>query len=377
MDITSSVVFLPETSVGRLQEALATVLNGGAKSLIMLGCDADHWAPATTDPLLTTLTAPVFGGIFPSIIHNSERVDHGTLLVGLTVPVAVSVVGGLSIHEDNLHAEVRHACTSLTAAPSLITFVDGLAKNIERFVDGLYNVLGPGPDVVGCGAGSLDFTQKPCLFTNSGLIQDAGIVVGLPFQVSRGVRHGWEVLDGPYLVTGSRGNVLETLNYRPAFDVYRDRVEKASTLRFAEHDFFSIAKTYPLGIKWLDGDLLVRDPIRLEGHALVCVGNVPENAVVYILKGQAEHLVESARTAAVEARAGYGERHSQAPSALILDCISRVLFLDGEFDQELGAIQQGLGAVRHTFGALTLGEITNTRNGPITLLNKSTVIGVF
>jgi hypothetical protein len=172
--------------------------------------------------------------------------------------------------------------------------------------------------------------------------------------------------------------VLDTLNYQPAFDVYRTSVEAASGLRFAEHDFFPIAKTYPFGIERLDGDLLVRDPIRVENRSLVCVGEVPENAMVYILKGQAVRLVDSAGAAASEARASYNTRHADgSPSAVVFDCISRVLFLDLEFDRELDAIQRGLGTLRHAFGALTLGEITNTHNGPINLLNKSTVIGVF
>jgi hypothetical protein len=323
------------------------------------------------------MPVPVFGGIFPSIIHQGHRLDRGTLVVGLADSVTVAVVSDLSARGEMLE-DIRRTCTSVATSPSLITLVDGLAKNIERFVEGLYSLIGPGRDVVGCGAGSLTFVPKPCLFTNHGLVKDAAVVIGLPFTLSRGVQHGWEILDGPYLVTGSHSHVLETLNYQPAFEVYRARVESASGLRFDDHDFFSIAKTYPFGIERLDGDLLVRDPIRVEERTLVCVGEVPENAMVYILKGQAARLVDSAGAAASEARTSYRTRQSAGtPSALVFDCISRVLFLDQEFDRELDAIQRGLGSVRHAFGALTLGEITNTRNGPINLLNKSTVIGVF
>ncbi|MFZ5862870.1 MAG: FIST signal transduction protein [Nitrospirota bacterium] len=375
---TTSVEFAHDSATYELQRCLDAVMKHGARSVLVMGCDADSWTPARVDPVLTALPIPVFGGTFPSIIHQGRRLDHGTLVVGLGERATVAVLNDLSTHGEDMDAAVRHGCAAMTGAASLITLVDGLAKHIERFVESLYSLIGPGRDIVGCGAGSLSFVQKPCLFTNHGLLQDAAVVIGLPFPVSRGVQHGWETLDGPYLVTGSRGHVLDTLNYQPAFDVYRTRVEAASGLRFAEHDFFSIAKTYPFGIERLDGDLLVRDPIRLEGNALVCVGEVPENAMVYILKGQAARLVDSAGTAASEARASYDARRSRgAPSALVFDCISRVLFLNLEFDRELEAIQHGLGDFRHAFGALTLGEIANTYNGPINLLNKSTVIGVF
>jgi hypothetical protein len=378
MQTTTSIELTADSTAEHLQRSFDAVLKSGAQSALVLGCDADAWTPERVDPVLNALPVPVFGGTFPSIIHQGRRLDRGTLVVGLSAAVTVAVVRDLSKHGEAMDAEVRRQCASITTAPSLITLVDGLAKHIERFVESLYSLIGPGRDLVGCGAGSLDFVQKPCLFTNRGLIKDAAVVIGLPFALSRGVQHGWETLDGPYLVTGSRGHVLDTLNYQPAFEVYRASVEAASGLRFADHDFFSIAKTYPFGIERLDGDLLVRDPIRVEDRSLVCVGEVPENAMVYILKGQAVRLVHSAGAAASEARASYNTRHADgSPSAVVFDCISRVLFLDLEFDRELDAIQQGLGTLRHAFGALTLGEITNTHNGPINLLNKSTVIGVF
>jgi hypothetical protein len=384
MQTTTSVEFATNSAIDHLQRCFDAALKNGAHSVLVPGCDADSWTPDRLNPILNALPVPIFGGTFPSIIHQGRRLDHGTLVVGLTDTVTVAVIRDLSKHGETMDAEVRRQCKPITAAPSLITLVDGLAKHIERFVESLYSLIGPGRDIVGSGAGSLDFVQKPCLFTNHGLIKDAAIVIGLPFALSRGVQHGWEILDGPYLVTGSRGHVLETLNYRPAFEVYRERVEAASGLRFADHDFFSIAKTYPFGIERLDGELLVRDPIRLDDRALVCVGEVPENAMVYILQGHAGRLVDSAGAAASEAREAYNAHHSNGnpsanrnSSAVVFDCISRVLFLDGEFDRELDAISRGLGTLRHAFGALTLGEITNTRNGPINLLNKSTVIGVF
>lgn len=368
----------PTSAPDDVQRGLDVIVRSGAKSLLILACDADRWAPDTIDTCLTALPLPVFGGVFPQLIHGDRRLDHGALLIGLASPVEVIVLDRLSTRGETLHDEIRTRCAAVARSAGLIVLVDGLATHIEPFVESLYSLVGAGPNVVGGGAGSLDFVQKPCLFTNAGLLQDAAIVVGLPFTVGRGVQHGWEILDGPYLVTGSHGHVLETLNYRPAFDVYRECVEAASALRFADRDFFSIAKTYPFGIERLDGDLLVRDPIRVDHGALICVGDVPEHAMVYVLQGRTARLIESAGEAASEARGGSTPpRTTDPPSALIFDCISRVLFLDAEFDRELNAIRRELGVHRHAFGALTLGEITNTRNGPISLLNKSTVIGVF
>ena len=97
--------------------------------------------------------------------------------------------------------------------------------------------------------------------------------------------------------------------------------------------------------------------------------------MVYLLQGHSDLLISSAGIAAQTARSAYQDTHpDEAPSVLIFDCISRVLFLDNLFDQELKSIETSLGKHNESFGALTLGEITNSHKGPIDLLNKSTVI---
>jgi hypothetical protein len=100
--------------------------------------------------------------------------------------------------------------------------------------------------------------------------------------------------------------------------------------------------------------------------------------MVYIMKGRTSRLIESARIAAVEAYASYKAEVEGRPGvALILDCVSRVLFLEQAFNREMQAIEQVVGAGVCSFGALTLGEIANVRNGPLNWLNKSTVVSLF
>ena len=62
---------------------------------------------------------------------------------------------------------------------------------------------------------------------------------------------------------------------------------------------------------------------------------------------------------------------------MVIDCVSRLLFLDNAFDQEIEAIASGAGDVTHLFGALTLGEILSAKTGSANLLNKTTVVGIF
>jgi len=376
MNITTKLTLCDEPTTAGLKKALQDTLMAGTKGLLILASEADQWVPDKVDALLTSIDTPIFGGVFPYLVFEGKQLKHGTLVIGLNVAPEVVLIEKLSQSEAAIEAQLEDNNEVIRKAKHLITIVDGLTENIERLTEGLYAITGQNSTTLGCGAGSLDFVQRPCLFTNKGMIGDAALVAAILTPFRLGLSHGWEVLEGPYLVTKSTGNVLETLNYSPAFDVYQEHVEKSSGLKFSEHDFFEIAKTYPLGIESLDGDILVRDPIVLEDKSLVCVGEVPENSMVYLLKGTADNLVSAAGGAAKIAYDASGAT-DDGVSVLLFDCISRALFLGDDFDQELKAIDKNLAGHGETFGALTLGEIGNSVNGPIEWLNKSTVIAVF
>ncbi|MGL1957736.1 MAG: FIST C-terminal domain-containing protein [Colwellia sp.] len=176
-----------------------------------------------------------------------------------------------------------------------------------------------------------------------------------------------------------RGQSVESLNYIPAFDVYKETVENLSDYRFDKKEFFDIAKHFPLGIEGIGAEILVRDPILTLNNNLQCVGNVSVNSMVHILHGKTESLIASAKNAAIKAsKTSENEENKQAEqsisAAIVFDCISRVLYMEDAFSQELSAIVNSC-KKEAVFGVLSLGEIANDKSGAIRLLNKSTVIG--
>ncbi|MEO6687775.1 MAG: FIST N-terminal domain-containing protein, partial [Dokdonella sp.] len=277
-------------SVEDLGAAIGRLCNQGFHSFMLLACEDDRWDPAVLSAWLRTIDVPVFGGIFPSIIHRATCHRHGTLIIGFVARVDVAVVNRLS-DRAGLEPQLLASAALLEAADSLVVLFDGLCPNLEAFVEGLHAIVGVRAVVVGGGAGHLDLVQRPCLLGNAGVLEDSALLVALPGAIDHGVAHGWQRLAGPFLVTRSHGNVLEELNYQSAFDVYRKEIEAHGGQRFSETDFFSISKTFPLGIEGVDGDFLVRDPIKQSGDALVCVGELPQNATVYLLKGEAGALI--------------------------------------------------------------------------------------
>jgi hypothetical protein len=138
-----------------------------------------------------------------------------------------------------------------------------------------------------------------------------------------------------------------------------------------EH-FFDVAKGFPFGIRKLDSEVIVRDPLFLTpAGELVCVGEVPEGAFVHVLRGDAARLIDAARSARDLAQQSFPAAHIPQ-FRFVIDCISRSLFLGDRFGEELAAIDDGLPMV----GALTLGEIANSGRDFLEFYNKTAVVGL-
>ncbi|MDZ7925132.1 MAG: FIST C-terminal domain-containing protein [Marinagarivorans sp.] len=379
MSIAIKTLLCVEPSVTTLQTQLAELIAAGAQSLMVLACEDNGLTTADWNLWLRALELPVFGGVFPQIIYGDQLLSTGVLLVGLRIPIEIHCIALPANPKTDWHQQLHDCGFDSTQNPTVMVMVDGLSSNIENLLEALYSNLDSGSDsrAVGAGAGSLSFTSTPCLFSAAGIITDSAMLMLLPAVCYLGVAHGWEIFAGPFLVTQAQGNQVQSLNYKPAFGVYREAVEHNCDARFDNQAFSEISQNYPLGIINADGDLLVRDPITLDGNALVCVGEVPPNAMVYLLSGEPENLIAASAKAARTALSARPVTDN-APTAFLFDCISRRTFLKDQYPQQLAAV---LGQFDHPdtllVGALSLGEIASTGCGPIELLNKSTVIVVF
>src|SRR6056300_773877 len=98
--------------------------------------------------------------------------------------------------------------------------------------------------------------------------------------------------------------------------------------------------------------------------------------MIYLLVGEHDKLIQAAREATQMAVDLIDQTSSKAEWCFTVDCISRVLFLEERFNEELKAISQSLPDHLTNVGILSLGEIGNVRSGPVEWLNKTTVIGL-
>jgi hypothetical protein len=361
-----TLAFTPDPSPAAGIALAEEVLANGAQSLILLACDENGCSPEQFDGWLCGLASPICGGVFPQLIYDWRNHERGYIVVGVPETITVHNIPGLSDPGADFAALLEASLAGGVAPESLLILVDGLSSRIGALLDGIYDNLGSDPTYFGGGAGSLSFQSKPCLFSNSGMLADHAQLTRLRGRFSLAVEHGWETFAGPFVVTNSTRNVIHSLDFRPAIEVYREHVEADSGRVIGDDNFFDIAKAYPFGLEKPDGSILVRDPIGRVLNDLTCVGEVPTNSVVHLLRGQTANLIQAAASGAAAIPQGTGP-------AILADCISRVLFLEEDFARELDAVRQAMGE-RPLFGVLTLGEIANGGDYCLEFYNKTFVL---
>jgi hypothetical protein len=351
----------------------AVTRDGNIQGVLVLACAANDFPIFEMNLILKTRPYTIFGGIFPSIIFGTRRFERGTILVGISRAVRAIPLEGLSDAGMSLETVLASAAVDSEAMKTLMVFVDSSSKRIGFLVDSLGDIFGVKIGCLGGGAGSLTMQPKPCLFSNEGLLEDAAILALLDLEIGIGVSHGWEPVIGPYRVTESRGNVIKTLDWKPAFEVYRNAVETHSRRTFEEEGFWGMAKNYPFGITKMAIERVVRDPLEPSPDgSLTCMGAVPEGVFVDILHGRADDLITAAgRACGLAGLAFHGS--AQRRITLLMDCISRVEFLGNRFREEIQAIHQDR---QPMLGACTIGQIAGSGKDSFEFHNKTTVVGI-
>ncbi len=306
------------------------------------------------------------GGIFPGVLYQNKSSDEGVIL--RTQEASYTMVRDI----DN---------TDLVQVPPLPSeakcatiFIDGLTSGIASFLEKLYDTYYDKIRFIGGGCGSLSLEQAPCVFSNDGFLENAALLIFDSRSLSLGVNHGWKKLAGPFVVSASNGNVVQELNWRPAFEVYQEVVKEHSGKEINSENFFETAKGYPFGIYREGTEDVVRDPIITDEVSLTCVGEITPSAVVNILSGDNQLLVEGAKKASEEAIT------KPCDDVLVVDCISRVLYEGDNFKDELDSIQEIIHQHNPTFsleGVLSLGEISSYGEGYLEFFNKTIVVGAF
>ena len=238
---------------------------------------------------------------------------------------------------------------------------DGLAGDQQEVVRGAHGVLGAAvPLVGGCAGDDLKMSQTFQLYHDrvlSGSVVAAGIASNAPLGI--GVRHGWRRVGEPMLVTSSAANRVYTLDDRPALDAYLAHLGVSEPAD--QEGLARLALTHPLGLSRRSGE----DMARFIGggdfaqRSLSCIAEVPQGALVWVMEGHAQSVLEATDAACGDSLAALGGR---PPLGMIaFDCIARRAVL-GErgIRSEIGRLA-AMAPGAPVAGFYTYGEIARVR----------------
>ncbi len=342
----------------------------GARGILLLTCDANHYEPLTIDPVLKRTRLPVAGAVFPAVFAKTELLELGSIAVSLPSAPRVLACGGDRSDEADITKSLMES--GLGNHPTMLVLTDGLASNPTAILDALFDVFGLEITYLGGGAGSLTLQQRPCLITNEGLVRGGSVVVGLDLACGIGVGHGHAKVAGPHQITAASGRLVRSIDWHPAASYYRHLIQQR--LRPGEDDTGGVvSRNFCLAMNRLDGEFVVREAVRvLDDDSLEFAAEMPEGELVDVVRADRAGMLAAATEARQEA-----QKNLSAPlrTNLCFTCCARRIFLQDDFEKELQALDSGEVPL---FGAITVGgEIGNNGDRYLDYYNRTCVVGAF
>lgn len=236
-----------------------------------------------------------------------------------------------------------------------LVMTDALAGHSDALVEELTLATRGDYSFFGGGAGDDGKFTATSVFANQEVLSNA--VVALEIQSTRpigiGVSHGWAPTGPGLRVTEAQGMRLVGLNGAPAVEAFVDHAA-ATGQTFDRDDPMPFFLHNILGIAGPGGHRL-RVPIAVyEDGSIACAADVPEGAIVHVMKTDNASAIQAAESATRSALKALGPH---APAAgLVFDCVATRLRLGAAFESELGACADLLQPVAFV-GCNTYGQI--------------------
>lgn len=322
---------------------------------------------------------PLAGAIFPALVSGDAFTDRGLWLLPLPAHTGRWLIADLAPEAEAAAAQIAQVVEPALAGlgqggrkPTLYLVFDGLIGNIASVLDALYLRLADRVDYAGVNGGSETFQPMPCLFDGERVAGQGVLVLLLPDAERTLLEHGYPVPERVMTATSTLGNCIQSIDWRPAFDVYQEIIGEEYGIALTRENFYQYAVHYPFGILRASDDVVVRIPVALaDNGALVCIGEVPENAVLTLLhapSADAGHCIGR-----LAAGLGGGNEALRGRELLAFYCAGRRLHLGDSASSELRALQASTG-VSVMGGALSLGEIGSTHAWGYPMFHNATLV---
>lgn len=302
------------------------------------------------------------GAIFPALVADGQFQTDGVWLLRLDPMPAHILQADLPTDREGVQrvseALAQRVVDQIGGVDEVTLFMvfDAMVPNIGTYLDELYLHLANRVHYAGVNAGSETFAPMPCLFDGQRTVQNGVLMLMLPHHKGAILEHGYRAPKHTVYATSTDGNRITQIDWRPAFEVYQELVQRQYGVQITAQNFYEHAVHFPFGIVRANHHVVVRIPVALHADgSLFCVGEVPPNAVLTLLQSPS---VDSQETLKVLS-SGIADLQGAADGRdlLLFYCAGRRMHLGLETaTRELQAFATGMDGVS-VAGALSLGEI--------------------
>jgi hypothetical protein len=247
-----------------------------------------------------------------------------------------------------------------------LAFPDGLYFNASDVVAQLQAELGPVP-LLGGGAAERPKAEHTYQFYRHEVLQDAVPILLFSgnLLLSHGFASGWQPIGKQGRVTRAEGNVIHTIDDRPALEFYQHYFQT-----------FSPDAAYPLAVFAPDqSQFFLRSSVAYdpESGSLTMGGTVPLDSRVQITEAAQDDIITAAKTSLDNAWSTYPGKVPKA--ALFFSCAWRRWVLGTHVGREYDTIiQSDKSKLLPCCGFYTFGEIAPLVPGGDALFHNTTFI---
>ncbi|MBK6648390.1 MAG: FIST C-terminal domain-containing protein [Betaproteobacteria bacterium] len=322
---------------------------------------------------------PLIGAIFPALVTAQGFRSDGVWLFRFDTMVPRFLLPDIATSGLDAADRLADATRGLLAQQgadsakfTLYLMFDGLIPTIASIIDGLYLRLADLVEYAGVNAGSETFQPMPCLFDADRLIGDGVLGMLLPAAQATALQHGYPAPERVMTATATEGNRVLSIDWQPAFDAYQAIIKTEYGIDLTRGNFYQYAVHFPFGILRASDDVVVRIPVALtDDGSLFCVGEVPENAILVLLRAPAAGTGNCLTLLADMLQTLNGPLLGR--NLLTFYCAGRRMHMGDEAATELAALHTHSG-VAAMGGALSLGEIGSTSSWGYPMFHNAALV---
>lgn len=258
---------------------------------------------------------------------------------------------------------------------AIFVLSDGTRVNGSGLVMGLRESVGAGVSITGGLAGDGARFEETLTLLDESVAPGRIIALGFygdAFRIGHGCQAGWSPFGPRRRVTGSEGNVLLTLDEKPALALYKSYLGPEAEGLPATGLLYPVMLTDPANPE----HSVIRTVLAVDEatQSLTFAGDMPVGWHAQLMRGHFDRLSDAASEAAADAMANaQGET-----AAILISCIGRRLVMGENTIDEISAAREALGAKVASAGFYSYGEISpHASSGFCELHNQTMTVTTF